>query len=278
MKSVKTLFAGPFVGEFGWELFCWQGFLRKMAERFDHVIVACRTGHDLLYKDFADTIIHFDPDSEETNMWNNKCSGARNFHLQFTENLSRVTLVPFDKYKSLWWKSEKWNQRQLFDSYGMRSVQSGFDILIAVRETNKCGTSYRDWPPEQAARFVECMSRDELRVACIGRKDSSAHIPGTTDLRGLPLDELAQVMANARVIVGPQSGPIHLASLCLLPQVCWMTCAEHASRVQKLWNPFNIPVSVIPSGDAFRNRRVTWQPPLPAIVDATTAMLKGEHC
>ena len=34
----KTLFAGPFIGEFGMELFTWQGHIRKMAEKFDKTI------------------------------------------------------------------------------------------------------------------------------------------------------------------------------------------------------------------------------------------------
>ena len=34
----KILLAGPWVGEFGWELFCWQGFLRKLSKQYDKVI------------------------------------------------------------------------------------------------------------------------------------------------------------------------------------------------------------------------------------------------
>ena len=52
-----TLFAGPFLGEFGWELLCWQGFVRKVSRRYKTVIVYCPEGREALYRDFADRII-----------------------------------------------------------------------------------------------------------------------------------------------------------------------------------------------------------------------------
>jgi len=31
--SAENILAGPWVGEFGWELFCYQGYLRKFPRR-----------------------------------------------------------------------------------------------------------------------------------------------------------------------------------------------------------------------------------------------------
>lgn len=50
-----NLIAGPFLGELGWELFCWQGRLRRLAKRYDDVCVMCRPGHEVFYRDFAYT-------------------------------------------------------------------------------------------------------------------------------------------------------------------------------------------------------------------------------
>ncbi len=35
----KLLLAGPWVGEFGWELFCWQGHLRRISKNYNKTIV-----------------------------------------------------------------------------------------------------------------------------------------------------------------------------------------------------------------------------------------------
>ncbi len=69
---MKTLLAGPWIGEFGWELFGWQGCIRILAKKYDEVIVIGRTGHDFLYGDFADIYIDFDPKGWE-------CSGSNCF-------------------------------------------------------------------------------------------------------------------------------------------------------------------------------------------------------
>jgi len=65
----ETLLAGPWVGEFGWELCCWQGYIRKLSKKYTKTIVICREGHDFLYKDFADEIYNLDTPTSKANMW-----------------------------------------------------------------------------------------------------------------------------------------------------------------------------------------------------------------
>ena len=277
-KKITTLFASPWIGEFGWELMCWSGFLRRLSKQYDRMIVVCRTGHDLLYQDFVDIndIIHYDPKCEETNMWmNEKEPNHFNFHQYYTSNLQNVTVIQNNKYQMLWWLSEKWNARQDFIPFDFQGV--GFDVLLIVRDTAKCNTAYRNWPHIHATQFVNRMTEQGLIVACIGKSDSAAHIQGTVDLRDLPLNKLAQVMAASRVIVGPQSGPIHFATLCKLPQVCWQTKPEHASRTKLCWNPFNVPVITMPNNISYWKNRVMWLPSVQVIVDATLKMIKGDY-
>jgi len=50
---MSTLYAGKFLGEFGHELFAWQGYLRAMSRNYDRTFVECRKGHEALYEDFA---------------------------------------------------------------------------------------------------------------------------------------------------------------------------------------------------------------------------------
>lgn len=275
----KTFFAGPWIGEFGWELFCWHGFLRKLAERYNRVIVACRTGHDLLYRDFATDIINYDPEHEETDMWMNRREpNQHGFHRYYTDSLPRVTIVHHDTYRTRWWADEGWRERQDFVSFGIQDGTPGYDVLMIVRETAKCNTAFRNWPREHATQFAKRMMSMGYTVACVGKVGSAAHIHGTMDCRNLPLDKLARIMANSRVIVGPQSGPIHFGSLCLLPQVCWQTKPEHAIRTQEHWNPFEVPVLTIPSNISYWKKRVMWLPSVEQIVQLTLKMLhRKEH-
>ena len=64
----QILLAGPWVGEFGWELMGWQARLRFLSKTSD-VIVACQMGHESLYQDFAKDIVYFDPPQGSPNMW-----------------------------------------------------------------------------------------------------------------------------------------------------------------------------------------------------------------
>ena len=277
-RQTKILFTEPWIGELGWQLFCWQGFIRKLAQKYDRTIVACRTGEDLLYDDFADDIVHYNPEFEETDMCNNRKepkSRVRNFCEDRTRDMRHVKILPNDAYPGRWWLNEEWRKRQLFVSFGRHhDIAQGFDVLMIVRKTAKCNTAFRDWPREHAQEFTNHMCYLGLSVACVGKSDSATCTVGAVDLRDLSLDKLSQVMARSRVIVGPQSGPIHFGSLCLLPQVSWQTCPEHATRTVTHWNPFGVPSEVMPTKDDFywRHRRM-WLPPVSDIVEKTLSLV-----
>ena len=280
MAKKKTLYAGPWVGELGWELFCWQGFLRKMAPRFDDVVVACRTGHELLYRDFTSAIINYDPAGEETDMWSNRREpNHRNFFQYYLQgsDAENGTVITHDSFRSRWWMDVKQRERQEFkllaepvDSIG------GFDILMIVRDTQKCNTGFRNWPIPHATHFAHEMKKKGLSVACVGKTESAECVAGAEDCRDIPLDRLARIMAKSRVIVGPQCGPSHLGALCLLPQVSWQTCQEHAIRTTTHWNPFNVPMETLPSDDRYWKQRVPWVPLIGDVENATERILNRE--
>src|SRR5258708_38385520 len=55
---MKTVFFGPFIGEFGWELLFWQGWVRKMCRnefRNHHKVVASYPGRQAFYP-YADEV------------------------------------------------------------------------------------------------------------------------------------------------------------------------------------------------------------------------------
>ena len=63
------LVAGPFLGEFGWELMQWQGYIRQLSKFYKHVIVYGRASSAFLYKDFISEFIEMDIDSWDTDAY-----------------------------------------------------------------------------------------------------------------------------------------------------------------------------------------------------------------
>jgi len=59
-------------------------------------------------------------------------------------------------------------------------------------------------------------------------------------------------MAATRLVVGPSSGPMHLASLCGTPHLVWTDQIRYSAiqvnnrkRYETLWNPFCTPCWVL---------------------------------
>lgn len=287
-QKLNILFAGPWIGEFGWELFCWQGFLRRLANEFDMVGVACRPGHELLYQDFATDIITYQPNYENTDMWRNHGEPKHTHFYKFYEGYYRVkrhkiTVILNNQFQSRWWIKEPWYKRQQLVSYGSRTsvaarqTKSGYDLLLIIRNTNKCNSGFRNWELEHAGWLLEQLPK-HWKVACVGKSDSALWLGGTDDLRDIPLCKLADIMRCSRAIVGPQCGVTHFATLCGLPQVCWQTRQEHATRALKAWNPFNTHVITLPSGDdKYWKKRIPWTPPTKDIIKAINKILERNN-
>ena len=58
---MRKLIAGPWVGEFGWELFAWQAYVRSLAKNFDKTVIISRNNSKALYEDFADEFLSYTP-------------------------------------------------------------------------------------------------------------------------------------------------------------------------------------------------------------------------
>ena len=208
---MKTLFAGPFVGEFGWELFCWQGILRKYCEvsNFDKVIISSRKSTEFLYKDFYDEHIEYEPDVYEP------------------------------------------------DSF----FDTDIKILLHSRNTSGAGgqTSIRNWDKNKFENVVSHFSN--IKFASIGTKQAANHIRGTKDLRD---KNVVDYMASADLIIGPSSGPMHLASLCGLKQLAWGV-ENNINRYKYDWNPHNTETQYIVSEN--------WNPDIKEVIENMEILL-----
>ena len=148
---MNTLYAGPWVGEFGWELFCWHGHIRYLKPNYKKVVVACRAGHEVLYEDFADEIFSLDISCEETDMWTCKNYKVPSFEQIFKCRRDGDWMEPnkpFSRYdhRHILDTQPLFNnfKKQKYFKYGNKS--KGYDIIWHARKTEKSKTGYRNWP------------------------------------------------------------------------------------------------------------------------------------
>lgn len=241
-KNGKVLLAGPWVGEFGWELFCWQGFVRMLSPLFEKTIIISRPGHKYIYEDFCSEYIEFDPKSYKTRK--HQCfvidpevdSATERVECSMEGALEIIKNIRHDFYftGAINLKAEDKTifRRQQFYKYDFKSGD-GYDLILHCR--NKSTGGNRNWNADNWQELYDSLPKN-LNVACIGNSEA-LHLHGTKDLRGLDVKQVVGVLNSSKLIVGPSSGPMHLASLCGMPHVVWGR--EDLRMVyESWWNPF----------------------------------------
>lgn len=263
--------AGPFVGEFGYELFDWQGYLRTLASTFDRVIISTRPGHEALYTDFCQ---EFRPYFSPTPA----CVGRKNFITSLPEIVSKDVFADMKDPRiiKLPGGQQFRDTAPKYIRYGVASPELKYDVVLHARSLKivpktKLGLSAtmralkeaRNWLPEYWVELVGLLPG--FRICSIGAIDGALHVPGTENLLGKPLRELVNVLASSTVTVGPSSGAMHLATLCGCPQVVWFDQDAAAgpanlnARYTHDWNPFGAYVELISD---------SWKPTPVRVADA----------
>lgn len=232
----KTLFAGPWLGEFGWELLSWQGFVRKVSRNYESTIVHCPAGREALYADFATRIIpHTFKGTAETDRVKDKdvtaeaLAAARELMPPDADHLLPLGYQPL--------------HRQEFHAYGTRTPALETDILFHPR--GRSFGAHRNWDTEKWQELIARLAAAGYRLGCLGVRAATAEVSGPfAEHRDKPLDQTLDIFASARLVLGPSSGPMHLASLCRTPHLVWTDkrryARGHSSRdkYERLWNPF----------------------------------------
>lgn len=251
-KKDKVLLAGPWVGEFGWELFCWQAHVRRLAQDYKETHVISRPGHGILYADFATKFYEFDPKSWMTNM--NLCD-----NMQASPN-DLISSIEYDEYLSGHYfmdisydgKNYRDNKghfnAQVFHKYtGDEQLFDGtvkpYDLLLHPR--NKPTGADRNWDHRRWQQLVNELKGD-YTMAVIGN-EQAFRIDGADDLRGISLHSLVKHINACGMVVGPSSGPMHLASLCGKRHLVW-TPEFNRIRYETWWNPFNTEAILFTDG------------------------------
>ena len=250
----KAIVFGPWVGEFGWELFAWQAYCRTIARSYDFCVVVSRPGNDYLYSDFCDLYVPFEPDKSGVSD-SHMNSSVTDFNIQeflratvSSDILSgyswqwvppvKIGHPPYDHWRAAVHVPNAGSVIPEYHLYRGDSIGESADIIIHAR--NRKIREVDNWDVEKWNKVVEELKQDYV-IACIGQKTSSLALEGTFDCRGKDLKFVTGLMRTAKCIVGPSSGPLHLATLSGCPQVWWTSNPnQNYSRYTSTWNPFGI--------------------------------------
>ena len=240
------LVAGPYLGEFGWELMQWQGYIRQLSKFYKKTIVYGRPSSSYFYKDFVSEYREMAIESWNTDAYVLKDFNYLKWATQFKD---QDILLADNRCKGL---QGIFNQD--FIHFGSKNKENKFDLIIHARQIpNLKGNNkktLRNWPIESWDSL--CKSLPNINIAAVGIKELSYAPNGVEDLRGVGTEKLCSILASSRCCVGPSSGLMHLASLCKTPHLVW-TSENNGSkrfggvsyRYQRSWNPLSSRVKII---------------------------------
>lgn len=268
---MKTLIAGPWVGEFGWELFAWQAYVRALAKNFNKTVVISRSNSKFLYDDFADEFIAYKangglPDAFFMHNVDIKdcfreAVKANNIKLEKNTTVllpRRVGMPPYTHYTQpvMFGRHIVKPEYICFGDEGDKKYDYIFHIRS--RELRK----QDNWNINNWHQLKKMLKSD--KIACIGTKEESDWIEGTDDLRDVDLNRLFSVLRNSDFVFGPSSGPMHLASLCNVPHIVW-SIPQNKIRYEENWNPLKTKVLFMsdydwhPSPEYVYNEFLKWK-------------------
>ena len=232
----------------------WQGVIRNQARNYENTVIICQPGHEFLYADFAKQFIIYAPDGKKPNMWSNI---GTHFNMP-SELLGFMWIGPQNFFQP----NAPQQRHRLFGPN--RDPDKRNFICYHARNLSKYGSDYINWPREKWEELLADYKEEEL--VCIGNRVASMYIKGL-DYRDVSLAETCGILGSSKFIIGPSSGPMHLASLCNTPQLVWSGYARSVPRYLTEWNPHNSPVKMINDGDQWSEGE-PWQPEVTTIREA----------
>jgi hypothetical protein len=239
---MKTAFAGPWIGEFGWEIMTWIPYLRKLCREYDKMIISTFEGMEALYTGFH-CELEFNPHNYMTRLddWMNP---DITFSLPLGIPIEAVRINPIKEYRI---DGE-------YVRYGSPVVKD-VSVLFHARGIEK-GAS-KNWPREK----WEKLAKEFPEAICIGSPKDLNVYEGMADwtlhqdARTADLNQLMDLIASASIVIGGSSGVMHLALMCGTRIATWGKCNNFGdtleNRYKETWNPFGTPVTWV--GD-------TWNP------------------
>ncbi len=243
-QKKEILFAGPWLGEFGWELLNWQSFLRWLSPQYKKIIVSCRKGNESLYADFCGDFI---PHNIQGTAECNKALDIVNPE-EYQRVMSQIT-DDMDHLPTVGWQPDI---RKHFIEYGSINEDLKTDILFHPRGRNF--GSDRNWSKEKWEQLLKKLQDSNLNLGCIGLSSATLDLfSNFGDYRNRDLSFTMDLLASTKLLIGPSSGPMHLASLCKTPHLVWTDTKKYArgrtnrQKYEYWWNPHKTTCKVVDS-------------------------------
>lgn len=256
--TTRTLVAGPYIGEFGWELMEWQGYVRRLGSLYERTIAISYETSRYLYGECEFYSHHLSLAQS--------CFGYGVKPANFGEGLveAAISMKLPKQYDLLTpWDMTRPIKLLIGGQQFVRFREPVFhdlkvDILFHLRRLIREDGDEKNYSREEASRIVEDCRSHGLTMGFIGLPEYSDWISPARDLRSNDLGKTISAICSARLIVGGSSGPMHLAALCAKPIVVWTGHTGGAERYRSYWNPF--------SSDVFIVTEETFRPPAESVV------------
>ena len=242
----QNLFAGPFAGEFGFELMQWQGFIRARRASYKDVHVLTYPGRDYLYEGCH--VHHHDIDLKNAGYWYGRF-GPTEMRQMADAKAAEIGLKNYDVFnpsllctryhKIIFWKQEF----RLMEEPPLS--EKPIDVLFHFRAVQKEGPdNAKNYSTEMADKLVQRCIAKGLSVACYGHPSYAYGPKGCVDLRNADLRQTVAAISSARLAVGGASGGMHLANACGKPTIIWADGQGHVTFALR-WNPFRVPLYIM---------------------------------
>jgi len=247
----KNLIAGPFAGEFGYELMQWQGYIRARRKCYDATHLITYPGREYLYE--GCTVSFHDIRLEKAGYSYGLISPAESILLARKQaaalgwksyDIFIPALLCTQYHKRFLWKQDF----RLLEEPPLDGRVH--DVAFHFRAVRKDGPDLsKNYPPAFADELAHRCLEAGLSVICIGHPDYAYCASGCEDRRRVDLQESVAAIHSARLVAGENSGPMHLANLCGKPTVLW---ANDQWRIDYSlrWNPFQVPIYVAANDSA----------------------------
>lgn len=242
---MKIAFAGPWIGEFGWEIMTWIPYLRKLSRNYDKMYISTFEGVEALYRGFHCKIEFRPHESEQsrTDDWVGADLGKKNAR-EIEEP------VPIEHIRAI----KDYRVDGEYVRYGSPVVKD-VSVLFHARGIEK-GAS-KNWPREK----WEKLAKEFPGARCVGSVGDLSVCEYVYNDYGLEI--LIDVIASASIVIGGSSGVMHLALMCGTRVCTWGECSNFGdtleNRYKETWNPFGTPVTWV--GD-------TWNPEVEDVMKA----------
>lgn len=239
----RNLIAGPYAGEFGYELMQWQGFVRARRRHYQAVHVVTYPGREYLYEGCQ---VHYHAIDLKKAGYGYGLLDPRRTRELADAKAAEIGLRDYDVFdasllctryhKALFWRQDF----RLFEEPPLAARPC--DVVFHFRAVDKVGSDhFKNYPPALADELVQrCLDRG-LSLACIGHPAYSYCPANCVDWRSEDLRRTVAAISTGRTVAGENSGPMHLANLCGKPTILW---AQDQWRIDYSlrWNPFRVPI------------------------------------